>query len=151
MLKILLIAAAVLGVVAIVGIAWANHKGYCSTGDYVEHVAQRVTRKLDLDEEQAAKLRGFGDRLRGLRSDWTERKTQMRQEIERLLGEPSLDRERATALLDERRLAMAERRHELVDAFADFTDSLHPEQRARLAELIAERMERRWGHPRWAH
>ena len=39
----------------------------------------------------------------------------------------------------------------VVDAFADFSDSLEPEQRSRLAELIGDRMMHHWGHPRWGH
>ena len=39
----------------------------------------------------------------------------------------------------------------LVDAFAAFSDSLSPEQRNRLAELVDRRMGRGWGHHRNVH
>ena len=74
--------------------------------------------------------------------------------ISELTGLPlagsSLDRDRVMALLDERHQAVNERKGEVVDAFATFSDSLQPEQRTRLAELIAGRVERRWGSPGWA-
>lgn len=53
-------------------------------------------------------------------------------------------------LLPERHEAMGEGEREIVDAFADFSDSLQRDQRARLADLIAERLRHRWGSPRWA-
>ena len=40
---------------------------------------------------------------------------------------------------------------EIVEAFADFSDTLAPEQRTRLAELIAKRAQHRFGPPGWAH
>lgn len=151
MLKIALITLAILGVVAAGGIAWARHNGYCPGGDYLEQVTGRVSRRLDLNDEQNDRLLGFAEALRRLRGDWTERRTQWSDEIERLLAASTLDRDRATDLLAERHQTMAERKRELVDAFADFSDALQPDQRARLAELIAARMQHRWGPPRWTH
>lgn len=54
-------------------------------------------------------------------------------------------------LLTRRHEVIAERKHAAIDAFADFSDSLQPEQRTRLAELISKRMQHRWGPPHWAH
>jgi uncharacterized membrane protein len=89
--------------------------------------------------------------LRGLRNDWAERRTERRAEIEHLLSSPTLDRTRAMDLLEEAHQTMADRRHEIVDAFADFSDSLGTDQRTRLAELVRERMGHRWGPPGCAH
>ena len=66
MLKFLLITSAVVGVVAICGIAWAKHNGYCSSGDYVQHIAERVSRKLDLNGEQTTKLQTLTETLHRL-------------------------------------------------------------------------------------
>lgn len=151
MLKILLITLAVVGVLAAGGIAWARHNGFCAGGDHLEHVTERVSRKLDLGAEQNQKLQGLTEMLRKLRGDWAEHRTQRSGEIESLLAAPTLDRDRALDLLSQRHEAMAERKREIVDAFADFSDNLQPEQRARLAELISDRIQHRWGPPRWAH
>lgn len=147
MLKILLIVLAILGVIAISGFAWAKHKGYCSGGDFMQRASERVSHKLELDDNQKAKLQGFTENLRTLRDDWSEGRSQVRDHVEDLLTAPSLDRDRVTALLDERHQTMTEREAALVNAFGDFSDSLKPEQRTRLAELIAERLNHRWGGP----
>lgn len=148
MLKILLITLAIVAI-TVAGITWARHNGYCRGGDSMQHITERVSRKLDLNDEQKLKLEAFAETLQKLRSDWSERRTQMSAEVEDILAGPSLDRDRVIALLDERHQAVNERKGEVVDAFATFSDSLQPEQRTRLAELIAARMERRWGPPGW--
>ena len=147
MLKILLITLAILGVVAISGFAWAKHKGYCSGGDFVQRASERVSHKLALDDTQKAKLQGVTEKLRTMRDGWSEGRNQVRDEIGALLAAPSLNRDRVTALLDERHQTMKDRKAELVNAFGDFSDSLKPEQRTELAELIAERLNHRWGGP----
>lgn len=151
MLKTTLIVIAILGVLAVVGIAWAKHKGYCAGADYLQHASERVARELDLNDEQNGRLQGFVETLGGLRASWLDHRTELIDELEGLLAAPTLDRERVVDVLDERHQAMVVRRQEIVDAFADFSDSLQPEQRDRLADLIAARMQQRWGHPRWAH
>lgn len=150
MLKILLITLAIVAIIA-TGITWAKHNGYCRGGDFMQHITERVSRKLDLNDEQRLKLDAFAETLRELRGNWTERRGQMGVEVEGLLAAPLLDRDRVMALLEERHQALSNRKGEVVDAFADFSDSLRPEQRTRLAELIARRMERRWGPPGWSH
>ena len=147
MLKILLITLAILGVVAISSFAWAKHKGYCSGGDFVQRASERVSHKLALDDTQKAKLQGFTEKLRTMRSDRSRGPSQIGDEIGTLLAAPSLNRDRVTALLDDRHQTMMERKAELVDAFGDFSDSLKPEQRTQLAELLAERLNHRWGGP----
>lgn len=147
MLKILLVTLTILGVVAVSGIAWARYNGYCAGGDLTQRVTERVSRKLDLNEYQAAKLQGFAEKLQALRSGWSEGRNQIRGELEGLLAAPVLDRDRVTGLLDERHQALAERKGEIVDAFGDFSDSLEPGQRTRLAELITARLDHRWGGP----
>jgi Spy/CpxP family protein refolding chaperone len=150
MLKILLVSLAIAGV-AVGGFAWAKQNGYCSRSDLMGHVTERVARKLDLDDQQQAKLQTFAESLQSLRGDWSERRAAAREEVEALLASPSLDRERVMGLLDARHQALAEHQREVVDAFGEFSDSLRPEQRTRLAELIAQRMDHRWGPPHWAH
>lgn len=151
MVKIFLIALAVVAFVSAVGIAWARHNGYCASGGYIEHVAGRVSRKLDLDDEQNQRLQRVAEMLRKLRADWIERRAHSGSEIESLLAAPVLDRDRVMDLLTQRHEATVERKRELVDTIADFSDNLQPEQRARLAALIADRMQHRWGPPRWAN
>lgn len=92
----------------------------------------------------------MGEQFRGLRASWLERRTALRDELQMLLSSAVLDRERALEILDGRQQDLAMFGRELVAAFADFSDSLEPDQRNRLAELIGGRLDRRWGPACWA-
>lgn len=151
MLKTILIALLFLGAVAAAGAAWAKHKGYCSADSRIHHITERVGRKLDLNEDQLGRLDVFAETLKGMRNEHQDHRTAMKDRITELLSAPSLDRDRAVALIDERYQTTGDRKRAMVNAFADFSDSLAPEQRAQLAGLIGDRMMHRWGHPSWAH
>jgi Spy/CpxP family protein refolding chaperone len=151
MWKTILITVAVVGVIAVAGVAWAKHSGYCRGYDRMSHITERISRKLDLNDEQRDRLLGFAKGLRGLREHGRELRSGMREEVVDLLAAPQLDRERAAELVDRRIQAMVESKQRLIDAFADFSDSLEPEQRTRLVELMGERLDRGWGHASWAH
>ncbi len=151
MLKTILITLLFLGVIAAAGAAWAKHKGYCSADGRLQHITQRVGSKLDLNEEQLGRLEVFAGTLQGMRNERQDHRVAMKNDVTELLSAPALDRDRAMALIDERYQSMGDSKQSVVDAFADFSDSLEPEQRARLAEMIGDRMMHRWGHPRWAH
>lgn len=145
MSKNFLIAMAITGVVSVSGLAWAKTKGYCDNGEFTQHVAEWVSYKLDLNEEQKGKLQQLTDQLGLLRQDMAKNRARMGDEMKNLLAAPSLDRDRLMRLLDEQHRARAEHRGELVNAVADFSDSLQPEQRAQLTELIAKRLEHQPG------
>ena len=151
MLKITLIVLGVLGILGVAGMAWAKHNGYCSTENRMQHVSERIGRKLDLNDDQQHRFESFIGTLRELRSEQKDRKRGVRQDVAELLSSPMLDRDRAFALIDERFRSIDGRKRTLVDAFADFSDSLEPEQRARLADLIEQRRMGRWGHHHWAY
>lgn len=151
MLKTILISLAVFGVLLGVGAAWAKHRGYCNHSDRVQFITQRLTHKLDLTDEQQSGLSALADKFSELRDDAVDRKNSIRDSVIGLLSAPSLDRELAADLLEEGFKSMAERKRELIDAVAEFTDSLQPDQRAQLTELIGDRLAYHWGHHRWAH
>jgi Spy/CpxP family protein refolding chaperone len=151
MLKTILITLAVLGFIAAAGMAWAKQSGYCSPENRLQKITERVGRKLDLNDDQQGRLEAFAKTLRDLRNERQDLGVAMKSSLKELLSEPSLDRDRAIALIDGRYESMSDSKLALVDAFADFSDSLAPEQRSRLADLVGDRMVGRWGQYRWAH
>jgi len=151
MLKTVLITLGVLAVITAAGVAWAKHSGYCSTESRMQFVTQRIGHKLDLNDGQLERLEAFAETLRELRAERQDHRVAMKDDVAGLLSEPSLDRDRAVSLIDERFRTMDESKHAIVEAFADFSDSLAPEQRSRLSGLINDRLMHRWGLPRWAH
>lgn len=151
MLKIVLVTLIVVGLLAGFGIAWAKHKGYCSAEGRMQHITERISHKLDLNDEQRSKLVALGEQFQALRGDWRDRRVDMRANVLDLLKNDRFDRERAQQMIEERQQSMAEHKRDMVDAFAEFSDSLDPEQRTRLAELIDHWSGHRWGHHAWAH
>lgn len=151
MLKTTLIALAVLGIMVAGGMAWAKQSGYCSAEHRMQKVTERIGRKLDLNDDQQGRLQAFAETLRGLRSERQAQRDFAQDNVAELLSAASLDRDRAIVLIDERFQSMNDSKRALVDAFADFSDSLAPEQRARLAALIGDRMAGCGGHRRWSH
>jgi len=151
MLKTVLIILGVVGVIAVAGVAWAKHNGYCSAESRMQQITQRVGRKLDLKDDQLERLEVFAQTLRGLRNERQDQRAAIKDHVTELLSAPALDRERAVGLIDERYQSMGDSKRAVVDAFADFSDSLTPEQRSRLAGLIGDRLIHRWDHPRWEH
>ena len=151
MLKTTLIVLVVLGMIAVAGVAWAKHNGYCSSEDRMQYVSERIDRKLDLNDDQRLHLESLIGTLLELRSEQQDRRRGVNQDVTELLSAPMLDRDRAVALIDKRLQGIDDRKRTLVDAFADFSDSLAPEQRAELAELIEQRRMGRWGQHLWAY
>ena len=151
MLKTTLIVLLVLGMIAVAGVAWAKHNGYCSSEDRMQYVSERIDRKLDLNDDQRLHLESLIGTLLELRSEQQDRRRGVNQDVTELLSAPMLDRDRAVALIDKRLQGIDDRKRTLVDAFADFSDSLAPEQRAELAELIEQRRMGRWGQHLWAY
>ena len=150
MLKIILITLALVGILTAAGVAFAKYNGHCA-GSFLDRVATRVSRKLDLDAEQQQRLQDLMATLSGLRDGAAERRMRLGPEIDGLLAVPTLDRDRVAELIAERHETMTERKETVIAAFADFSDALQPEQRTRLAEIISSRLEHGWGPPRWAH
>lgn len=151
MLKTILITLAVLVVIGAAGMAWAKQSGYCSPEKRIQKITERVGKKLDLNDDQQGRLEVFAETLRGLRGERKAHRDAVKDNVTELLSASSLDRDRAITMIDERFQGMNDSKRTLVDAFADFSDSLEPEQRSQLAELIGNRMMGRRGHPRWAH
>ncbi len=151
MLKTVLIVFLVMAVLAVGGMAWAKQQGYCSAEGHTRLITERLGRKLDLNDEQQGRLQAFADQWREVRGERSTNRGAIKDRIAGLLSAPALDREQAVALLDERHQAMGDNKRALVDAFGDFSDSLTPDQRASLAELISKRMGHRWGRSHWAH
>lgn len=138
--------AGLLGVSLIVGggIAACSHRyGHGWHGGTPEQqaafkadVVGRVASKLDLDAAQKARLDTLADALLAQRNALVGTTTNPRAELRSLMGGASFDRARAQALLKEKTDALETRAPTVVDALADFYDSLRPEQQQDLRDRI---------------
>lgn len=105
-----------------------------------EWVVERVSRRLDLNEPQRAKLRALAQTLQAERAAFAAQgdpRTQMRA----LVAGERFDRVQAQALAEKAASAISTRSPAVIAAFGDFYDSLAPAQQAR----VREHLERRHG------
>ncbi|MDX1605650.1 MAG: Spy/CpxP family protein refolding chaperone [Candidatus Competibacterales bacterium] len=98
-----------------------------------------LSHRLDLSAEQTGQLRAVLEQMRELRRDWRDQRHALRNQVEQLLGAPTLDQDQALALITEKTRAVEAQAPEMIAAIAAFTDSLDSTQRQTLAELMARR------------
>ena len=146
-LIILLIAAVLLG---ITGAVFAKNKAFCQGPEgKMGWMIERMGKRLDLDETQKASLSSLGDKLLTIRKSFVQDREQHREAIGEMLAAPQLDRALAESMLAEKQQTFAEHGQTLINAFADFSDGLRPEQRTTLVETINDFP---FGHgPRFGH
>jgi periplasmic protein CpxP/Spy len=130
------------------GLAACSHRMHHGSGwhamteeDAAKMKARLIDRagsRLDLDEEQKAKLGVLADKLREQRNALVGG-TDPRAEIAALVAGPSFDRAKAKSLVDAKTGAITAKSPEVIAAMADFYDSLKPEQQAKVREYMARR------------
>lgn len=100
---------------------------------------ERTSDKLELDTAQREKLGVLADRMIAQRSALMGQTTDPRSELKALVAAEKFDRARALVLLDEKTRVLQVGTPEVINALADFYDSLKPEQQAELRELMDKR------------
>jgi Spy/CpxP family protein refolding chaperone len=102
-------------------------------------LVEKVGRKLDLDEAQKAKLGALADQLREGRNAVVASTPDPRAELRKLVEGSSFDRNKANALVQAQIGALTTQSPALINAIADFYDSLKPEQQAKVRDFMARR------------
>jgi Spy/CpxP family protein refolding chaperone len=110
-------------------------------GMFGDWMIERMTDNLELNETQVENLQGVKDAIKTARDKLRENRKDKGDEILALLEQPTLDQEKAMALLTERGDAMKEQAPKVIAAIAGFYDSLTPQQQQTLRETIKEKME----------
>lgn len=124
-----------------------GHWGSMSEEDAAQrraHVIERLSRRLELDEAQKAKLGALADQLRA-QHQAIMGGTDPRSEIRSLVAGPTFDRAKAMAFVDGKAQAIRSKSPELITALGDFYDSLRPEQQQKVREFM-QRGRHGWGH-----
>ena len=135
------------------GMAACSHRGHYGHGwqsmseaDATKLKARLIEKagsRLDLDEAQKAKLGVVADRLREQRNALVGSGADPRAELQSVFAGSTLDRAKAKAIVEAKTGAVTTKSPALIDAAADFYDSLKPEQQAKVRELMQGR--RGWG------
>ncbi|GAA6143555.1 Spy/CpxP family protein refolding chaperone [Hydrogenophaga sp. 5NK40-0174] len=107
-------------------------------------IVERVTKKLDLNADQRAKLVALGEALEAQRvAIKAQEKVSTRDAIQALVAGDKFDREAAQALVASKTEMVQTGAPSVIAALGDFYDSLNPEQQ----QMVRERMAKR--HGRW--
>jgi Spy/CpxP family protein refolding chaperone len=110
-------------------------------GMFGEWMIERMTDRLELNEAQVANLNTVKDTIMDARKKMRENHKDKQAELLALLEQPTLDQDKAMAMLTERGDAMKAEAPKVIAAVAGFYDSLTPEQQQTLRETIKEKME----------
>ena len=102
-------------------------------------VVNRITSKLDLNAEQQQKLNVLADKVQAQRTALIGQTTDPRGEVRALVAGEKFDRARALNLLDEKTRVVQVSSPEVINALADFYDSLNPTQQAEVRERMQHR------------
>jgi periplasmic protein CpxP/Spy len=114
-------------------------------GDRMEHqqkMVERFASKLDLNASQKDKLKALSEALSKQRQIM-HGDNGLKSEMLGLISGNKMDRNKALELAQSKTRAMQEAAPLVVNASADFYDSLNPEQQAKVREWMEKR--KRWG------
>jgi protein CpxP len=132
---------ALAAVVLAIGVASCAHHRRHDPEQYADNMIEKVTEDLDLTQEQQARLGAVKDEFISAGKEMREDREQAREEFMGLLEQPQLDRAKAQDLVNQRLDAIRAHSPQIINALADFYDSLTPEQQKELRERIREKME----------
>jgi Spy/CpxP family protein refolding chaperone len=102
-------------------------------------IVERVTKELDLNEQQKQRLVALGERLREQRVAVVGKTTDPRAEVLALVAGPQFDRVRAQAIIEEKTAALRGKSPEVIAAAGEFFDSLAPAQQQKVRDFMQRR------------
>jgi Spy/CpxP family protein refolding chaperone len=118
--------------------------------DYAVRHIEKLGKELDLNEAQTAKLNAVSATLRKGGERLHSKHDERQKEVLALLDQPTFDRQRANALVQQTTRDVNDHAAEMIAAIGEFYDSLTPTQQQKLRAEVTERMEHadrcRWDH-----
>lgn len=102
-------------------------------------MVERIGDKLDLDAEQKLKLDAVAAEMAAQRKAFRGDSANPRDDLKALIAGDRFDRARAQALLEQKTAAVQQQGPKVLTAFADFYDSLTPEQQQQVRERLDKR------------
>lgn len=119
--------------------------GDCHSGQ----LTKQISEKLGLNDDQTVGLEELMAEFKDFHKAMFEARDQVKTEITALLNAPEFNREKVLVLMLEKaqkKVTVAEQEGPaLVDAIAEFSESLNSEQREKAAQFIEKKMSHGWG------
>ena len=138
------------GALLTLGVVACNYGMHYGTAEERgEWVVQKVSKELELNETQQARLAEVKDEFLNLRTTMRSDREQTRSDVLAMLAQPTLDREKANAIVDQKIETINSRSPAIIDAIGNFYDSLDDTQRAELMAFIEHKMEHHHGRHHW--
>lgn len=118
-------------------------------GEMRSQAVERISSRLDLDAAQRARLNALADELmaqrQALRGE-SATANAPREQLRSLIAGSTFDRTQARSLLEQKTGAVQAQGPKVLDALANFYDSLNPQQQAQVREMLEQRGSRGgWG------
>jgi Spy/CpxP family protein refolding chaperone len=136
------IAIITVGTLLVGGVAACAHRIHHATPEERgEWVVEKISKKLELNEAQKIKLVDLKDEVLAVRKSMRSDREQNRAEVLAMLKQPTMDRQKVNSMVQQKIDQASKHTPEVVDAIANFYDSLDDEQRAELAEHIEDKLE----------
>ena len=120
---------------------WSDERVTEMRGKAVE----KISSKLELNAGQKAKLGVLADEMVASRKAMRGESGDFRSDLQALVAADKFDRTKAQQLLDQKTQALQGSGPKVLAAFADFYDSLNPEQQKQVRERLAQRGHGWWG------
>lgn len=145
-MKIAIIVISVLAIVAL-AIGGCVHR-YKTPEKRAEYITQKITKKLDLNNEQKVRLEAVKNEMLSVRKQMHGKREATKANVQDLLSTPNFDQDKALSIVDGHVNEISTQAPQIVTALADFWDSLNPEQQSRIREKFEEHFEDdgHWGH-----
>lgn len=126
-----------------------NHGMHFGTAEErSEWMVQKVSKEMELNSMQRDKLVELRDELLSLRKELRDDRAQLSTDVLAMLQQPTLDREKANTIVSGRLATVNARSPAIIDAVANFYDSLNDTQRDEIREFIQHKIEQR-DHRHW--
>ena len=126
--------------------AFSKHNNWgMSPQEKAEFVTERVTRKLDLDNQQQQNFTALAETVVQIMQDAKVTKQQNFTEIEALLQESSFNQARALELIQQKTRMINEKAPLVITSLAVFLDSLSAAQKEQMQQFLQHR-HRQHGH-----
>ncbi len=136
----------VASIVAFTGSVFAYNRYHSSPEEHAQHIIKKVSKKLDLDDAQVSMLNIAKDSILQAHKSMHESRSDIHKDIGDILSEDTLDRTAILNHINNKADAVKAEAPSVVNALADFYDSLNVEQQAKIRHKIERHIKHKREH-----
>ena len=134
------------GILAFVGTVFAFSKHHHDAAEHADYIVHKMTKKLALQATQVEKLNTAKEVILQTHQTFNENKPNWHTDIKYLVSQDNLDRELIIKHINDKVLAVQTQAPIVVNAVADFYDSLDSEQQAKIRKKLEKHLKHKHSH-----